>query len=429
VKLFPLSNPAPNVVVVTLGCKLNQAESEKIVSHLTAAGCRVTDRPEPAGAFVINTCAVTHIASRKSRHYIRLARRLSPNSRILVTGCSVDVDGAEAMRRAGADLVFSNEDKYKLAERLLEEVPTPATGPRPPAPFWRLRTRSFVKIQEGCNQVCSFCVVPRARGPERSIPEDEIVREVQRREREGVTEVVLTGTQLGAYGKDGGRGHLVALISMLLRETSVPRIRVSSLQPPDFTPELLGLWADSRLCRHFHIPLQSGSDDLLKRMRRLYASGDFRRTVLRVWESVPCAAVTTDVMAGFPGETEADFEATYRACEGLELSDLHVFPFSRRPGTIAAAMSDQVPETVKRERVDRLLALAGRLQARFLERFEGATVPVLWEKPASADGLWEGLTDNYVRVLARSERPLQNAVVLTRLLHRDNGALRGELVD
>jgi threonylcarbamoyladenosine tRNA methylthiotransferase MtaB len=234
---------------------------------------------------------------------------------------------------------------------------------------------------------------------------------------------------LGAYGKDAGGGGLVALISTLLRETSVPRIRVSSLQPPDVTPELLRLWEDPRLCRHFHIPLQSGSDDVLERMRRRYASDDFHRTVLRIRESIPDAAVTTDVMAGFPGETEADFEATCRTCEGLELTDLHVFPFSRRPGTIAAGMGDQPSEPVKRERVDRLLALAARLHGRFLQRFEGATVPVLWEKPASTGGLWEGLTDNYVRVLTRSERPLQNAVVLTRLLRRDDGALRGELVD
>jgi threonylcarbamoyladenosine tRNA methylthiotransferase MtaB len=429
VKLFPPSDSARSAAVLTLGCKLNQAESEKIACDLAAAGWRVTDRPLPADAFVINTCAVTHVASRKSRHYIRMARRLSPEAPIFVTGCAVEIDGAETMREAGADLICFNKDKRNLTEELLGEASPWRSQTQSPSTPSRLRTRSFIKIQEGCNQVCSFCVVPRARGPEHSVPSQDIVRDVRASVADGVMEVVLTGTQLGAYGNDDGGGGLAVLISTLLRDTSVPRIRVSSLQPPDITPEILRLWEDPRLCRHFHVPLQSGSDDILHRMRRRYTSDDFRRAVSRIRRLLPDAAITTDAMAGFPGETEDDFEATCRACEDAELSHIHVFPFSRRPRTAAAKMSDQVSDTARRERVDNLLALAARLRGRFLQRFEGTTLPVLWERPIAADGLWEGLTDNYVRVVARSEKPLQNSLALTRLLQREDGALRGELVD
>lgn len=423
-KRFSLSAPK-RAAVLTLGCKLNQAESEAIARNLAAAGWQLTDRAAPADAFVINTCAVTHVASRKSRHYVRLARRLSPDAKIIATGCVVDAEGAQTMRNAGADLALAGKDKDRVAAFLMEDGLAP-TGYERSCFACSLRTRSFVKIQGGCSQVCSFCIVPRTRGPERSVPREDVLREIRARAGAGTTEVVLTGTQLGAYGKDTG-DSLDALIAAVLRETPVRRIRVSSLQPPDFSPALLRLWDDPRLCRHFHIPLQSGSDAVLGRMRRRYTADDFRRVVRDIREALPDAAVTTDVIAGFPGETHTDFEATCRLCEETELSGIHVFPFSRRPGTPATKMPDPVPEAVKRERVARLLALAERLHARFLERLAETTSLVLWEKENS--GLWEGLTGNYARVLAPSDRPLENTLTMTRLLYREDGALRGELID
>lgn len=423
-KRFP--SPVPKrAVVLTLGCKLNQAESEAIARDLSAAGWQLTDRAAPADAFVVNTCAVTHVASRKSRHYVRLARRLSPGAKVIVTGCAVEAEGAQVMREAGADLVLAGREKDKVAVLLTEDGVVPAGRERPCLPC-PLRTRSFVKVQEGCSQVCSFCIVPRTRGPERSVPRGEVLQQVRARVEGGTAEVVLTGTQLGAYGKDTD-DSLDALIAAVLRETPVRRVRVSSLQPPDFSPALLRLWDDPRLCRHFHIPLQSGSDAVLQRMRRRYISDGFRRAVRDIRAALPDAAVTTDVIVGFPGETDADFEATCRLCEEAELSGIHVFPFSRRPGTLAAGMPDPVPEPVKRERVARLLTLAEQLHARFLERLAGTTSLVLWEKQAG--GLWEGLTGNYARVLARGDGRLENTLTRTRLLHREDGALRGELID
>ena len=291
-----------------------------------------------------------------------------------------------------------------------------------------LRTRAFLKVQEGCNDVCAFCVVPRTRGRERSLPVEEVVGAVRAREAEGVQEVVLTGTQLGAYRSsyemDGGDGSdragPRALLQALLAETAVPRLRLSSLQPQDITPELLSLWDDPRLCRHFHLALQSASDAVLSRMRRRYTAGDYRRALALIGRYVPDVAVTTDVMVGFPGESEADFAETYAFCREAAFAGLHVFPYSRRPGTGAACPSladDQVREPVKRERAHRLLALGRELRADFEGRLRGRVMPVLLERarPDKGGPVWEGLTDNYVRVFTRSDADLWNRILPVRL--------------
>jgi threonylcarbamoyladenosine tRNA methylthiotransferase MtaB len=431
------TGPIRRVALLTLGCKLNQAESEAIARDLTAAGCRATDAPAAVDAFVINTCAVTHIAARKSRHLVRLARRLSPQARIAVTGCYAESDAA-LLRRIGADLVLGNGGKPALVADLLGNgfQQARALDGRPPcdaATVCPLRTRSFVKVQEGCNDVCAFCVVPRARGRERSVPAAEVVDSVRAREADGVREVVLTGTQLGAYGRDNDEERgLTELIESLLAGTSLSRLRLSSLQPPDITQPLLRLWEDPRLCRHFHLALQSGSDAVLARMRRRYDAGRFRQAVAAIREKLPHAAITTDVLVGFPGETEAEFEETYRLCREVEFAALHVFPYSRRSGTLAARMPEQVPETVKRARVRRMLGLARELNDRFLRRFEGEVTSVLWERSRQGkDGtapVWEGLTDNYIRVFAASVEPLSNRLLPVRLSGRRDGGFWGELV-
>jgi threonylcarbamoyladenosine tRNA methylthiotransferase MtaB len=440
-----LRRAAPaRVCLLTLGCKLNQAESEAIARDLVAAGCRVTDRPAPADAFIINTCSVTHVADRKARHLARLARRLSPEATVILTGCYAETAGPGLAVATGADLVLGNDEKLSLAARLLGGR---VMGDPPACPLSPLRTRAFVKIQEGCNDVCSFCIVPRTRGRERSVPVEQVVNAVRVREQEGVQEVVLTGTQLGAYrpahrtnGGDptGGRG-LIVLLQALLAGTAVPRLRLSSLQPQDVSPELLSLWDDGRLCRHFHIPLQSGSDAVLSRMRRRYTVDEFHRSLALIRERVPEAAITTDVIAGFPGESDADFEETCAFCRDAAFARVHVFPYSRRKGTAAALMEEQVPEAAKRARTQRLLSLAQELRAGFEGRLEGRVMTVLWEEghpgqlcrpafrawlrgsaeagkprlqgspadsghgPAGGGLIWEGLTDSYVRVFTHSD--------------------------
>jgi threonylcarbamoyladenosine tRNA methylthiotransferase MtaB len=415
----------PVVSILTLGCKLNQSDSENIARELAGEGVRITDRPaKGAAAFVINTCSVTHVADRKARHLVRLARRLSPDAQVVLTGCYAETAPADIAEITGADIVLRNVDKPGIAPRILERLaeagdpiggcPSPVRSP--------LRTRAFIKIQEGCDELCAFCIVPYTRGRETSVPIEEVVRQVQAREADGVLEVVLTGTQLGNYGRDLGWPREEQgprrLLAKLLDRTSIPRIRLSSLQAQDISEGLLDLWFDSRLCPHFHIPLQSGSDDVLGPMRRRYSAGQYREAVSLIRERVPDVAVTTDVIAGFPGETDADFEATAALCEEMAFAQMHCFPYSRRPHTGADRMKGHLPPPVKRERLERLLDIARRSSTAFRRGYVGRTLPVLWEQHSG--GVWEGLTPNYIRAYSDADAPLENRILPAHLVGLHN---------
>lgn len=405
------------VALETLGCKLNQAESESLARQFAEAGYRIVNPADGADLFVLSTCTVTQIADRKSRHLLRSTRRRNPSALIVATGCYAERAPEELARIEGIDLVLGNEEKARLPQILADRGPIrPATDPSP-----ALRSRSLVKIQEGCNQFCSYCIVPLVRGRERSLPLGQIVDEVKAREAMGYREVVLTGTQIGGY-----RPGLNALLRHILAETDGVRLRLSSLQPQDLTPELVALWADSRLCRHLHVPLQSGSDPVLGRMRRPYSVADYETAVARVREAIPGIAITTDIMVGFPEESDEEFNESYRSCRRMGFARMHVFPYSERPGTIAAGMSPKVAERVTRERSERMLALAREAAWRYEEQLLGRTVTVLWEKETK-DGIWSGLSDNYVRVLARSGGQLRNRLAKARLIGRRKDSLWGEL--
>ncbi len=430
-----MSDHTPTVAVLTLGCKLNQADSEAIARRLLDSGVRVVDRPLPgADAFVINSCSVTHVADRKARHLVRLARRLSPGAQVILTGCYAETAPPGVAALTGADSVL--RDKPSIPDRILERLAQrgdPVAGC--PTPIRDgLRTRAFVKIQEGCDEMCAFCIVPYTRGRERSVPVGHVVEEVRARQAEGAQEVVLTGTQLGNYGRDlgweeqGPRG----LLEALLERTSLPRIRLSSLQAQDISPDLLRLWRDPRLCPHFHLPLQSGADAVLRRMRRRYTAEQYRRAVELIRDHVPDVAITTDVIAGFPGETDEEFEATYRLCREMEFAAIHAFPYSRRPGTGAAHMTGHLPPPLKRSRLERLLELAAESTQAFRRGFLGRTMPVLWEQ--EKDGRWQGLTGNYIRVytaagegLPAGKRDLSNRLVPARLLALSGDGVSGTL--
>jgi threonylcarbamoyladenosine tRNA methylthiotransferase MtaB len=399
--------PSPVVAILTLGCKLNQADSQTLARELLAHGCRVIDRPAPADALVINACSVTHVADRKSRHLVRLARRLAPEATIVLTGCyEQDGSGGDLGQRLGADWLVANADKPAIAQRLLrhwQEQGRLGAGRAAIQPGDGLRTRAFVKVQEGCNEVCAFCIVPRTRGREKSVPIRGVVAQVLAREAEGAKEVVLTGTQVGNYGRDLGLARgLRELLAALLAETTIPRLRLSSLQAQDISEDLLGLWQNRRLCRHFHLPLQSGSDRILAAMRRRYTVDQFRRAVALIRRRLPDVAITTDVIVGFPGEGNEDFQRTRDLCQDLSFAAIHVFPYSRRPGTVAALANEQVPHAAKRQRLERMLQMARTSADAFRARFRGRTMDVLWEEAKTRqDGqppLWRGLTDNYLRV-------------------------------
>jgi threonylcarbamoyladenosine tRNA methylthiotransferase MtaB len=428
------SSAGPSVSLITLGCKLNQADSELLAREFTAAGCCVVDRPVSADIFVINTCSVTHTADRKSRRLVRLARRLSPTSTVVLTGCYAETGGPDLATATGADLVLGNASKTQLVQQVIgshtKQVHFAEELPVIERTASALRTRAFLKIQEGCNDVCAFCIVPRTRGREQSTPIDDIVERVHQCEQEGVQEVVLTGTQLGAYGRDGNGGLSPRdVIRAVLAETSVPRIRFSSLQPQDITPELVSLWEDPRLCRHFHLALQSGSETVLRRMRRRYSATEYRSALVLIREAIPDVAVTTDVIVGFPGESDAEFDESHAFCEEAGFTALHVFPYSRRSGTTADKMHDHVTPDTKRTRMERMLALKGRLEDDFRRRYLGRRLAVLWETERStgAASVWEGLTDNYLRVFTEAALPLHNRLTGVRITGLKEDGLTGVL--
>jgi threonylcarbamoyladenosine tRNA methylthiotransferase MtaB len=399
----------PVAAILTLGCKLNLADSEEIARGLRGAGFHVVDRLCDADAYVVNTCSVTHVADRKARRLIRSVQRMTPGAAVAVTGCYPQSAGHAVIEELGADLVVGTRDDDKA--RIVEFLAGRASTPREPAPAREplpgmegaLHTRAFVKAQEGCNDVCAFCIVPRTRGREESRTPDRVIAEIRRAVAAGAREVVITGTQLGAWGRDFPTPlkphHLIAAV---LDGVDVPRIRFSSLQPQDITPELLALWDDPRLMPHFHLALQSGSEATLERMRRRYTAREFFEAAARIEAAVPGAAITTDVIAGFPGESDADFEDTLRLCEEVGFARIHAFPYSKRSRTAAARMDGQVSDDVRKARMDALLDLADRLARRFRERHQGSVRPVLWEETRDIDGVprWSGLTDNYIRVYA-----------------------------
>ncbi len=403
----------PKIALDTVGCKLNQAETQHLAQQFTKAGYELVSAADGADIYILNTCTVTHVADGKCRRLLRLAHRLNPDALVVAIGCYAERACQELAQIEGVDLVLGNSQKPHLRQFLEESgsLSRPIyahRGSTAPAGF---RTRAFIKVYDGCNSFCSYCIVPLVRGREKSTPVDQAVAEVGHRVTEGYNEVVLTGTKLGSYNYEGaGLGELLPLI---LAQTGVARLRLSSLQPQEISPELIELWRDSRLCRHFHLSLQSGSGAVLERMKRRYTVDEYQQAVALIREMVPEAAITTDIIVGFPGETEAEFEESFAFCRQMQFSRIHVFSYSPRQGTEAALMPDQVGDRVKRERSQRVLALAKESAQSFRQRFLGKTLTVLWEK--QTDGIWSGLTDNYIRVYTKSDKDLTNRILSVRL--------------
>jgi len=324
-----------------------------------------------------------------------------------------------------ADVVMRQPAQIALADRIIELRPVEHAGAANASPR-ALKTRAFISAQEGCNDLCAFRVIPRTRGRERSKAVHDVVAEARAREAEGVQEIVITGTQLGAYGRDlSPPENPHALLSALLEGTSSARIRMSSLQPQDLTDAVISLWQDPRMCRHFHLALQSGSEDVLKRMRRRYTKAQFRDAVERLRDAQPDVAITTDVIVGFPGETGDEFAECLAFCREMAFAGIHVFPYSRREHTGAALMKDDVSDATKKERVHRLIELSETMADAYRRRFVGTTMPVLWETQRA--GVWEGLTDTYIRVHAECDADLTNRTTPARLIETEAAGLRGEV--
>ena len=393
------------IAINTLGCKLNQAETEALARQFIQAGHELVQSPDEADVYILNTCTVTGAADAKARHLLRLAHRRNPGAFIIATGCYAQRAASELKNIAGVNCVVKNNEKANLLQ-LVQNIPQKDNLQRgsthPPSLF---RTRSFLKIQDGCQNFCAYCIVPYVRVVENSVPPDAIINDINRRAAEGYQEIVLTGTRVGGYAFSGT--DLKSLLVKILDETKIPRIRLSSLQPQEISAALVKLWQNQRLCPHFHLSLQSGSKSVLERMKRRYTPGDYQRAVTLIRREVPAVAITTDVIVGFPGETEQEFRESLQFCRQIGFARIHVFSYSPRSGTAAAGMAKQVPDKIKKERSKKMLALAGESARKFRESFAGESMDVLWEKQTD-DGDWSGVTGNYIRVFAKSDDDLSN---------------------
>lgn len=393
--------------IATLGCKTNQFESAAMEETLTAAGYRPVPFAEGADLVIINTCTVTSSTDSQSRNLIRRARRQNDACRIVVTGCYAQVDPSALSDLPGVSLVIGNEEKRDLLQRLTAEGPRvqvgdirQQAGPALSLTSFSGRSRAFAQIQNGCDAYCSYCIIPYARGASRSVPPEQVLDQVRDLVKSGFQEVVLTGIHIGGYGKDFEQpGSLLQLVQRIEKETDLVRLRLGSIEPQEIDDALIEVVASSNiLCPHFHIPLQSGDDAVLQRMNRHYSGRFFAELVQKITQRLPEAAIGLDVITGFPGETEEEFENTRRLVERLPISHLHVFPFSRRPGTPAADFPDQVPGALAKERAAKLRILGEQKQQEFARRFLGRQLQVVVEG-GRRDGLCKGLSGNYLQVV------------------------------
>ena len=416
----------------TIGCRLNQAEIETMARQLQAGGHAIVSDAAEADAVILNTCAVTAEAARDARHLTRRFHRANPAAEIILTGCYATLAPDVAAALPGVRRVVANDDKERLPLLVFPEMGGVSPGDVPAERLYDLepiareaqpgsfgRTRGFVKVQDGCDNRCTFCVTTVARGAGRSRPLADVVAEVQRFAAAGYGEVVLTGVHLGSYGRDLGRpAGLRELVAALLKHTDIPRVRLSSLEPWEIAEGFFRLWDNPRLMPHLHLPLQSGCDRVLRRMARRTSRAAFRVLVDEARAHIADLSVSTDLIGGFPGETDADHAETLAYAEAIGFSRIHAFSYSPRPGTAAARMPDQVPGPVKRARTGELIALGERLSLAFHRRYEGTTRPVLWETATGAEtgGLrWAGYTDNYIRVAAVGPAGLMRRVTMVQL--------------
>jgi len=429
------------VYLDSIGCRLNQSEIETIAGQFKAAGHLLVPTPDQADLAVVNTCAVTAAAASDSRGKVRQIARAGARA-IVVTGCWSTLEPANAAALPGVTHVFPNARKDRLVADLLRIQGEPfdfEPVAREPVPGARLRTRAFIKVQDGCNNRCTFCITTIARGRARSLPISQILTDIRAaisidvNGGTGAREVVLTGVHLGSWGQDfDPPQHLRRLVRAILQETDLPRLRLSSLEPWDLDEGFFSLWEDPRLCRHLHLPLQSGSAATLRRMARKTTPETFLDLASAARRSIPDVAITTDLIAGFPGETEGEFAETVEFVRQVQFAGGHVFTYSSRPGTVAARLPDQVPERIRKERSSILRSLLSEAAGLYRRNFIGQSLPVLWESLSASDGeFWTltGLTDNYLRVEARADHRLWNQITQVRLVAVDGDRFKGQIPD
>lgn len=423
-----------------LGCKVNQYESEAIAELFAEKGYEIVGIDEVADVYVINTCTVTNFGDKKSRQLIRKVKRQNKNAVVAVVGCYAQTAPQEIMKVEGVNLVIGTKDRGQIVD-MVEEY-TPENGVEnhvtdimkervfEPLSIQKLanRTRAYLKIQDGCSQYCSYCIIPYARGPIRSRDPQDVLDEVKRLAHNGFQEVVLTGIHVASYGKDRKDSNLLDILRRVHEVEGINRIRFSSIEPNVVTEEFAKTMADlPKVCHHFHLSLQSGCDKTLKEMNRKYDTAKYRHAVTLLRKYLPDVALTTDIIVGFPGETEEDYQECYEFAKEIGFAKIHVFPYSPKRGTPAAERKDQIQSSAKSERSHKLLALSDEMATEFLQKYIGKSTEVLYEK-ATEDGVYEGHTSNYIKVHGKSTEDVSNRLILTEITHVEDEIAFGNVI-
>ena len=392
-----------NINFQALGCRLNEAELESWAGQFLKLGHQVTSDNTDADVVVFNSCAVTSEADRKSRQQINRLHRLNPSAKLVVTGCHASLNTDTVKKYLGVDLVVGNDNKENLVDQVVEHFDLTIDEMVKPVEnslFLRGRHRAFIKVQDGCRYRCTYCIVTIARGEERSRSISEIIAEINFLHQNGVQEIAITGVHVGGYGSDIG-SSLYILLNEILARTEVPRIRLASVEPWDLPGNFFGLFTDSRLMPHMHLPIQSGCDSVLRRMSRRCKTAEFAELVEKARDAVPLFNITTDLIAGFPGETEAEWQQTMRYIERVGFGHMHIFTFSPREGTKAATLPEQIDKATKKARSKEMHALAAQLKTAELQKHIGSTTTVLWEQKFGTDSSqWLGYTPHYHRIMS-----------------------------
>jgi threonylcarbamoyladenosine tRNA methylthiotransferase MtaB len=426
-----------NIHLKTLGCRLNEAELETWAQAFQKAGHQITRQAEAANLVVINSCAVTQDAARKSRQLIRRIHRDNPAAKLVVSGCYATLNEDEAAQLMGVDLVVSNKDKDQLVEKTLttlnmDSMPAMSTEPGEISLFTRGRQRAFVKVQDGCRYRCTFCIVTVARGVERSRSVADVIDEINALHSQNIDEVILTGVHLGGYGSDLGN-NLSDLIKSILAKTDIPRLRLGSLEPWELSDDFFALFDNPRLMPHLHLPLQSGSDAVLRRMARRCKTDEFAAIVDRLRAQIPYFNITTDIIVGFPGETEQEWQDSFGFIKQTGFGHIHIFTYSPREGTKAATLPDQLSNEIKKQRSQQLHELAETMKQRFFADNVGNAFPVLWEGYSEELDAGKkrvfGYTPNYLRVgcVINQDESLENQIITARLTANAENHLVAEL--
>ncbi|MCI8403462.1 MAG: tRNA (N(6)-L-threonylcarbamoyladenosine(37)-C(2))-methylthiotransferase MtaB [Clostridia bacterium] len=424
----------------TLGCKVNQYETEAMSELFANAGYEITDFSDKADIYVINTCSVTNMGDRKSRQIIHRAKKSNPNAIIAVTGCYAQTAPDEVLSIDGVNIVIGTKNRKNIVSLIetldadsnvnhVSDIMTTHEFEELHIKKYSNRTRAFIKIQEGCNQFCSYCIIPYARGPVRSRKMQDILDEIHILAANGFKEIILVGIHVASYGTDLENSSLEKLITDVDAIDGVERIRLSSIEPMTLNQQFIdNIKHSKKLCHHFHISLQSGCDETLKRMNRKYTTSQFKSIADGLRAAFDDVAITTDIMVGFPGETDEEFESTVNFARQIQFSDAHIFQYSQRRGTPAAKRPDQISPSVKERRSKIIIAETQRTRDEFLNRFIGKTMRVLFEQPAK-DGLYEGKTDNYITVHAPSEDNLNDEFRNVLLEKAEDGIMTGKIVE